>query len=287
MALRSGYKGYKKLAEGLKEFWPGILGADIPALKKTFLDWSSYAKTGAVNLCLPTSANSGIVTRNSDNTFTVNGTLSEATVYELGRDCFPTLEIGTIYKLVGCPSSGIPNGTNLAIRPVSTSTGAKSESGNGVTWEVTNATTASAFSYLYLAAGTYDNVVFKPMLTPRLDATYADYVKGAMTNEELTKAVAPVPFLDMSKTVYSSGTYSDLNDVKKSGIYSVFYSALNKPSDITGSLNNATLIVTANPVNASITQTLIDGDHKALYIRFTSDGSSWGSWSKFTGTPVE
>ena len=50
MALRSGYKGFKKLAEGLKMIRPGILSVDNAALSSTFFPRSEQAVLGAKNL---------------------------------------------------------------------------------------------------------------------------------------------------------------------------------------------------------------------------------------------
>lgn len=138
------------------------------------------------NLLNPTVASSGIVTRNADNTFTVNGTLSSATLYELGRDCLPTLPIGD-YMLSGCPKSGVPDRTTLSIRKSTTSSGTYHDYGNGVVWNVTDAESATAFCYIYLPAGTYNNVVFRPMLEKGTVATtYEPYyipLKDALPNK--------------------------------------------------------------------------------------------------------
>lgn len=50
MALRSGYKGIKKLASGLKWNRPGILAADDTALAKVFFPRSEQAVLGAKNI---------------------------------------------------------------------------------------------------------------------------------------------------------------------------------------------------------------------------------------------
>ena len=104
---------------------------------------------------------------------------------------------------------------------------------------------------------------------------------GVKTNSELT---ASIQNIDQSKTVYGSGTYKDLDNVTTSGLYSVWGSALNKPSDIV-QMQNATLIVTNNPIGTQITQTLINGTEHNIYTRFFAN-NVWGSWYKFTGTEV-
>ena len=57
MALRSGYKGFKKLLPGLKLFRPGTLGIDndvlIPELNKIFFPRSEQEVLGAKNLLNP------------------------------------------------------------------------------------------------------------------------------------------------------------------------------------------------------------------------------------------
>ena len=128
-----------------------------------------------------------------------------------------------------------------------------------------------------------NNVIFYPLIRYKEDSC-SDYGLYAMTNKELTDVVTPVPFLDMSKTVYSGGTYTDLNNIKTSGMYAVFGSALNKPSDIVA-CQNSTLIVTANTASTTVSQTLINATEHSIYTRLF-DGSSWGSWYKFSGTEV-
>ena len=51
MALRSGYKGFKKLAEGLKMIRPGILSVDNDALSGTFFPRTEQSLLGSKNLC--------------------------------------------------------------------------------------------------------------------------------------------------------------------------------------------------------------------------------------------
>lgn len=50
MALRSGYKGFKKLLPGLKIIRPGTLGVDNAELSKTFFPRSEQAVLGAKNV---------------------------------------------------------------------------------------------------------------------------------------------------------------------------------------------------------------------------------------------
>lgn len=50
MALKAGYKGYRKLAGALKESYPGILSTDDNILVKNFLTRAEFDMLGAVNI---------------------------------------------------------------------------------------------------------------------------------------------------------------------------------------------------------------------------------------------
>lgn len=126
----------------------------------------------------------------------------------------------------------------------------------------------------------YKNIMY--ILQSDTDLTYAPY---AMTNKELTEVAGVVSNLDMSKGISSSGAYTDLNNVKTSGIYAVFGSALNKPADVS-TIINGTLIVTHKTSLDDVTQTLINGNEGTIYVRTYATKTGWSSWYKFTGTVV-
>lgn len=206
MALRSGYKGFKKLLAPLKIIRPGTLGIDndvlIPELNETFFPRSEQAVLGAKNLIsVPyfesnKSENGVTWTVNSDGSVTgvSSDTPTSATGFVLNQHIVKnTIIAGKTYILNGCPSGGdwgsgnnkyciyiFDEGTGSPIAAMDTGNGAlfTPQSGHNYTIRIligVNATGAL-------------NLTFKPMLrlVSDSDSTYAPY---AMTNRELTDAV--------------------------------------------------------------------------------------------------
>ena len=141
-----------------------------------------------------------------------------------------------------------------------------------------------SFNIIARTGGAISNEKIYPMMRIAED-TDDTYVPYAMTNKELTEVASVVSNLDMSKSISSSGAYTDLNNVKTSGIYAVFGSALNKPSDVS-TIINGTLIVTHKTSLDDVTQTLINGNEGTIYVRTYATATGWSSWYKFTGTVV-
>ena len=151
---------------------------------------------------------------------------------------------------------------------------------------LTDAEHASGKVGIYIGANkTFNHVIVKPVLYLADVPSDTPYIPYAMTNEQLTKVAGVVSNLDMSKGISSSGAYTDLNNVKTSGIYAVFGSALNKPADVS-TIINGTLIVTHKTSLDDVTQTLINGNEGTIYVRTYATATGWSSWYKFTGTVV-
>lgn len=111
------------------------------------------------------------VTNNGDGTYTANGTCAVSNGFTLGK-C--SLVKGKMYKLLGCPSGGATNKYML----YSDSIGTKSVNNtdeNGAIFEAKE-TNENAYIYISFANGAVlDNVVFKPMVTEDLEASYDDF----------------------------------------------------------------------------------------------------------------
>lgn len=184
MALRSGYKGFKKLLPGLKIIRPGTLGIDNTELSKTFFPRSEQAVLGAKNLCPnnATTKTDGDVTFtvNSDGSVTLNGTASATVGFELktyGR----WLKAGVRYILNGC-TGGSDSTYKLSVNR-STGDLAKCLDGD-VEFTVDN--TFDYRVWIVVFSGTqFNNLTIYPMirLASDSDDTYVPY---AMTNRELT-----------------------------------------------------------------------------------------------------
>jgi hypothetical protein len=138
---------------------------------------------------LATATSNGITcTNNGNGTYTLNGTSTDATYFNLAANY--QLNAGT-YKFVGVPSAinglkiyqgGIPNA------PV--------DSGNGVTFSLDSDISNYKPFIEVLSGKTLNNVIIKPMLTTDLEATYntyEPYVGGtASPNPDYPQAIKSV-----------------------------------------------------------------------------------------------
>lgn len=124
-----------------------------------------------------TTVNGVTCTNNGDGTYTLNGTNTSTSDVVFNLKYLNYIK-GITYKLVGCPSGG----SLSSYRLISTITGTPwtvigSDTGNGALFSIND-------DYLYritiVIAGGYtcNNLVFKPMLTTDLNATYDDFVSG-------------------------------------------------------------------------------------------------------------
>ena len=103
-------------------------------------------------------------TKNSDGSITLNGTTTSATDFVIYRDL--TLQSGT-YTLSGCPSGGGSNTYRLALF---LSGATKSDTGTGITFTLSEATTYNAM--IRLGSGvTFNNAKFYPMVENSSTAT--------------------------------------------------------------------------------------------------------------------
>lgn len=214
MALRSGYKGFKKLLPGLKLFRPGTLGIDndvlIPELNKTFFPRSEQAELGAKNLLPNNAVSTGIFTVNADGTVTANGQPeSTASLFLLGSG---VAFVPNIYKgmiLNGCPTGG--SDSTYCINVVTSNDGSTNldtirDTGDGIT--IPDVNYIKVFIRIQ-ASYSVSNKLFKPML--RLASDPDDtYVPYAMTNKELTEKVkdldTKITSIECDKT--AAGTYT-------------------------------------------------------------------------------
>ena len=147
-----------------------------------------------LNPTLQTTTQNGITcTRNvdahgkPDGTYTLNGTASNVSSFTF----YSTLQSGK-YKAVGCPSDG--NLSTYTIQNKKTNNNGEilaEDSGNGAVFELSEETLVC--SYIRIASGySCDNLIFKPMLTTNLSATYDDFVPYTGEGETLTHDVAEI-----------------------------------------------------------------------------------------------
>ena len=190
MALRSGYKGIKKLAAGLKWNRPGILAADNTALAKAFFPRSEQAVLGAKNIipypyASKSNTNNGITWTENDGIVTASGIATGNSSFTLTDWGYvPNKFIGM--RLTGCPSGGSFTGYRILVN----------YSNDGTTWvksgyDIGNGYVIENYPYIdikaYIPNGTDLSTpkTFEPMIS--FDG--GEYVEPAMTNRELTDKV--------------------------------------------------------------------------------------------------
>ena len=116
---------------------------------------------------LKTTTLNGITcTANKDGTYTLNGTATKDTTFNVGTDV--NLTVGKTYKLVGCPNGG----SNTTYRIGWNYHGY--EYGNGL---ISKKTSEAINVQITIIKGvTVSNLIFKPMFTENTSLTYNDYV---------------------------------------------------------------------------------------------------------------
>lgn len=151
--------------------------------------------TNLLNPTAPTQTINGVTfTNNGDGTYTVNGTFTDNYV---ALD-FASANIKGKCKLVGCPKGG--SNSSFALYKLGSSVSPQAiDNGDGVIID-TNESNAK-FRIIIYAGYTAKNLLFKPMLTTDLSATYDDFVPYTGDSGRLNEDVAA--FFDIVRPVGS------------------------------------------------------------------------------------
>lgn len=157
---------------------------------------SDVRKETTVNLLKPTlqttNVNGITCTNNGDGTYTLNGTSTANTTFSL------TLynEIKGKFKVVGCPKNGSNTTYNILEIISNKLTGEwksyKEEYGSGIIFENYDDNYVFSIDMRVAEGATVNNLVFKPMLTTNLDATYDDFVPYTGDTGSLNGDVADI-----------------------------------------------------------------------------------------------
>lgn len=147
------------------------------------------------------------VTNNGDGTFTVNGTTDNdvGTDGKISINLYPYRTISIVItnvseiKFCGTPS-GMTNKASLQLMDINDTDIWYNENTGLIVPTVDDNLLLGVLRLQLYPSTTFDNVVFKPMLTKDLDATYDDYVEYS-GNGELNKNVA-----DVAKQLTANGT---------------------------------------------------------------------------------
>ena len=200
-----------------------------------------------LNPTLKTTTQNGVTcTNNGDGTYTLNGTATQNTtfnVYIREQDW----EVGKTYRFIGCPSGGSRN--SYFISPFyGYSSDSLTDYGNGCTFTVTDDVKSYTTIIIFIRQEfTCNNMVFKPMLTTNLNTTYDDFVPYTGDGETLTEDVAELKN-DLaiknitSQLAYNADVVSDLRVLRTGNVveaYFVVNADSNKLNIISGLPNSA------------------------------------------------
>ena len=120
-----------------------------------------------LNATLQTTTQNGVTcTANGDGTYTINGTATSDTLFHIGYFIF---EKDTKYKIVGCPQGGSLN----TLYRLDGSLSANSDTGNGIVYSGDG--NKRNVRIVVFNGATVNNILFKPMFTTDLTATYNDF----------------------------------------------------------------------------------------------------------------
>ena len=126
-----------------------------------------YSGKNLLNATLQTTTQNGVTcTANGDGTYTINGTATSDTLFHIGYFIF---EKDTKYKIVGCPQGGSLN----TLYRLDGSLNTNSDTGNGIVYSG-DGNKRNARIVVFNGA-TVNNLLFKPMITTDLTATYDDF----------------------------------------------------------------------------------------------------------------
>lgn len=169
---------------------------NIPIISRIVALFNAWKNNGAYNIC-PNEATSGTV---NQVTYTVN---SNGTVTAAWSEA-PTgnspllysargslkLKAGVTYKLVGCPAGGAWAAGSFKYRVFIQDNTAGTDiqdTGTGAIFTAVEGHKYTVYITIAQHAGATGSLVFKPMVTTDLNATYDDYEPYAKTNGELTE----------------------------------------------------------------------------------------------------
>ena len=194
----------------------------IPSVKMLAEEKADKSET-TVNLLKPTlqttTLNGITCTNNGDGTYTLNGTANAGNTY---FDLIPWSKIAVgNYMVVGCPIGGSIDRYSIEINvPNETETNTYYvDTGSGVTFETYNKAENIIVRIKIIHGTTASNLVFKPMLTTNLSATYDDFVPYTGDTGKLNGDVAELnKTVDTLKKSVSDGKTKVANAITGKGV---------------------------------------------------------------------
>ena len=166
----------------------------------SFVDWESYGKLGAKNvcpICVGTTTLNGVTfTVNSDGTISATGTATEFTAFDIATtDMGYVLEDGNYILSDGLEEHSTDQYSTITIvdqNDVIHYDYANTKDVDNDAFTIANSNIKKMYIAICIGDGyTVSNLVFKPMIRLATDSNEI-YQPYAMTNKELTKQVAPI-----------------------------------------------------------------------------------------------
>lgn len=146
-------------------------------------------------------------TVNADKSVTVNGTATNFIQFYLNDG----VKYNGTFKLVGCPSGGTEETYLLGYRKNNVWT-TPNDVGNGATVVVDGSAVIKPLIFVQKGV-TANNLLFKPMLTYDLNATYDDYTPYAPSNLELQSEIETLEEYTSGGTVVGDATHITDNKI--------------------------------------------------------------------------
>lgn len=179
----------------------------IAGINTSIGDIKGQIHTNLLNPTVPTQTINGVTfTNNGDGTYTVNGTATIDTYIVTVMRLDLTQFRGKSVKLLGCPSGGgwgtYRINDNVFNESGTTSIASHRDFGGGYSYDVSNDMSYCNIVIYITKGATANNLLFKPMLTTDLSATYDDFVPYTGDSGRLNEDVASL--VDIVKSIQNA-----------------------------------------------------------------------------------
>lgn len=180
---------------------------------QSLIDIKKETTVNLLNPTLQTTTQNGVTcTNNGDGTYTLNGTATEQTAFWMNFNNYldiSKLDAETDYKIICTPYGGKNNTYRTDFKINETLFGSEyaeiSRVYKGKEFDI------SGYLVIVIAPGyTCDNLVFKPMITTNLSATYDDFVPYTGDTGKLNGDVAALKaYVDKAATIFTYKTKAE------------------------------------------------------------------------------
>ena len=225
--------------------------------KEEFESVDNKLTTNMLKPTLGTVTNNGVTcTNNGDGTYTLNGTASEDTKLNFILDdnvLADILQNNTSYKLCGCPIGGSVN--TYCLETIQWSEGwallsHEFDIGSSVIYKKHEETTRFRIRITIKSGTVCDNLVFKPMLTTNLNATYDDFVPYTGSTGSLNGDLANNHKLTETVKTIAEQTADKFSWLVKSGTSATNFELTDRTANLVANHINLNGLVTFSGLNS-------------------------------------